>query len=78
MYKDLDMKQRLQKVEELKRSLMSQQAMFRNVRSQREAAVKASFIVATEITKSAQPFTEGEFVINCMIKPVWPSTWNIF
>ncbi|XP_074513327.1 general transcription factor II-I repeat domain-containing protein 2-like [Sebastes fasciatus] len=67
-YKHLDMKQRLQKVEELKRSLVSQQAMFTNAKSQSEAAVKASFIVATEVAKSARPFTEGEFVKNCMMK----------
>ncbi|XP_074488096.1 general transcription factor II-I repeat domain-containing protein 2-like [Sebastes fasciatus] len=67
-YKHLDMKQRFQKVEELKRSLVSQQAMFTNAKSQSEAAVKASFIVATEVAKSARPFTEGEFVKNCMMK----------
>ena len=67
-YKHLDTTQRLQKVEELKRSLVSQQAMFTKAKSQSEAAVKASFIVAAEIAKSSRPFTEGEFVKNCMIK----------
>ena len=47
---------------------MSQQAMFTKAKSQSEAAVKASFIVAAEIAKSSRPFTEGEFVKNCMIK----------
>uniref|UniRef100_A0A3P9L2A9 Uncharacterized protein n=1 Tax=Oryzias latipes TaxID=8090 RepID=A0A3P9L2A9_ORYLA len=32
------------------------------------AAVKASFIVAEEVAKSARPFTEGEFIKNCMLK----------
>ena len=32
-----------------------------------EAVVKASFIVATEIAKSARPFNEGEFVKKCMV-----------
>ncbi|XP_072900750.1 general transcription factor II-I repeat domain-containing protein 2-like [Hemitrygon akajei] len=67
-YKHLDKKQKLQKVEELKRSLASQQAMFTKAKTQSEAAVKASFIVAAEIAKSARPFTEGEFVKNCMMK----------
>ena len=67
-YKHLDTTQRLQKVEELKRSLVSQQTMFTKAKSQSEAAVKASFIVAAEVAKSARPFTEGEFVKNCMIK----------
>ena len=37
-YKDLDMKQKLQKVEE--RSLVSRQTMFTKAKSQSEAAVK--------------------------------------
>ncbi len=67
-YKNMDTKQKLQKVEELKRSLKSQQAMFTKAKSQSMAAVKASLIVAEEVAKSARPFTEGEFVKHCMIK----------
>lgn len=67
-YKDLDMTQRSQKVEEMKRSLVSQQNMFKKATSQSEAAVKASYIVAAEIAKSARPFNEGEFVKKCMMK----------
>ena len=37
-------------------------------KSQTEAAVKASFIVAEEIAKSGRPFTEGEFLKRCMMK----------
>ena len=62
------MKQKLQKEEDSKRSLVSQQTVFVKAKSQSEAAVKASFIVVAEIAKAAQPFTEGEFVKNCMIK----------
>ena len=61
-YKDLDIKQKLQKVQEMKRSLVSQQTPFMKAKSKSEAAVKASFIVAAEIAKSARPFNEGEFV----------------
>uniref|UniRef100_A0A8D0KLQ8 HAT C-terminal dimerisation domain-containing protein n=1 Tax=Salvator merianae TaxID=96440 RepID=A0A8D0KLQ8_SALMN len=42
--------------------------MFPKALSQREIAVKASFIVAAEIAKSARPFNEGEFVKKGMIK----------
>lgn len=66
--KNMDMEQRLQKVEELKRGLKSRQALFTYAKSQNEAAVKASFIVAEEVAKSARPFTEGEFIKNCMLK----------
>ena len=44
--------------------------MFTKVKSQSEAAVKASFIVVAEIAKSAWPFNEGEMVKKCMIKLV--------
>lgn len=52
-YKDLNIQQKLQKVEELKKSLVSQQTMFTKAKSQSEAVMKASYIVAEEITKSA-------------------------
>lgn len=61
-YKDLDPKQKLQKVEEMKRSLVCRQTLFTKAKSKSEAAVKASFIVAAEIAKSARPFNEGEFL----------------
>src|SRR4029434_4751577 len=62
------MKQKLQKVDELKRRLVSQQTVFVKAKSQSEAAVKASFIVVAEIAKSARPFSETEIVKNCMLK----------
>ena len=61
-YKDLAMKQKLQKEEEMKRSLVSRQTMF--------TKAKANFIVVAERAKSARPFNEGEFVKKCMIKLV--------
>ncbi|KAJ3582444.1 hypothetical protein NHX12_000606, partial [Muraenolepis orangiensis] len=42
--------------------------MFKKATSQSEAAVKASYIVAAEIAKSARPFNEGEFGKKCMMK----------
>lgn len=66
--KNLSVEQKLQKVEELKKNLTSQQTFFTWAKSQSEAAVKASFIVAEEIAKSARPFTEGEFLKSCMMK----------
>ena len=65
--KDMDMTQRRQKVEEMKRSLVSQQTMSKKVISQSETAVKASFIMAAEFAKSARPLNEGEFVKRCMM-----------
>ncbi|KAK2814429.1 hypothetical protein Q5P01_000472 [Channa striata] len=67
-YKDLNANERLKKVEEMKKGLMSRQTMFTKAKSQSEASVKASFIVAQEITKSARHFNEGEYVKMCMVK----------
>ncbi|KAM4620367.1 general transcription factor II-I repeat domain-containing protein 2 [Polymixia lowei] len=64
----MDAEWKLQKVEELKRNLTSQQTFFTKAKSPSEAAVKASFIVAGEIAKSGRPFSEGEFLKNCMTK----------
>ena len=61
------MTQKHQKAEEFKRSLVSQQTMFVNAKSKSEAAVKSSYIVAAEIAKAARPFSEGEFVKDCMV-----------
>ena len=47
--KNMNTEQRLQKVEELKRGLKFQQALFTKAKSQSEAAVKASSIVAEEV-----------------------------
>ncbi|TWW53159.1 hypothetical protein D4764_0162040 [Takifugu flavidus] len=66
--KNMDMEQKLQKVEELKPGLKSGQALFRKAKSQSEAAVKASLILAEEIAQSARPFPEGDFIKHCMLK----------
>ncbi|KAI7811513.1 putative general transcription factor II-I repeat domain-containing protein 2A-like, partial [Triplophysa rosa] len=61
---DMDMRQR--KVKELKHKLQQQQNMFTRMNSHSEGAVKASFIIAEEIARACKPFTEGEFIKNCM------------
>ena len=62
-YKDKNRRvDKQQKAEEFKKTLASQQTLFKKAKSRSEAAVKASFIVAEEIAKSARLFTEGEFV----------------
>ncbi|TWW54102.1 hypothetical protein D4764_0145690 [Takifugu flavidus] len=66
--KNMDMEQKLQKVEELKPGLKSGQALFRKAKSQSEAAVKASLILAEEIAQSARPFPEGDSIKHCMLK----------
>ncbi|CAI9735681.1 Hypothetical predicted protein [Octopus vulgaris] len=55
-YKYLTAEQKQRKVDKLKRCLTLQQTFLTKAKSQREAAIKASFIVAEKITKLAQPF----------------------
>ncbi|CAI9724707.1 Hypothetical predicted protein [Octopus vulgaris] len=61
-YKYFTTEQKQRKVDELKKNLSLQHTFLAKAKSQCEAAVKASFVVAEEIVKSAQPFTKGEFV----------------
>ncbi|XP_060765882.1 general transcription factor II-I repeat domain-containing protein 2A-like [Neoarius graeffei] len=49
-------------------SLQKQQAAFSRCRDTHEGAVKASYAITWEIAKASKPFSEGEFVRNCMIK----------
>ena len=67
-YKDLDVKRTLQKAQEIKRSVVSQQTIFMKAKLQSKAAVKANFLVAAEIEKSSRPLNEGELVKKCMFK----------
>lgn len=63
-----DKQQNLQKAEEMKRSLVSWQTVFTEATFQREAVVKASFIVAEAMAKSAWWQSEEEFLKWCIFK----------
>ena len=59
--------------EELKRleaSLTSRQQLFTRARDSNENSTKASYEVATLIAKQCKPFTEGEFIKDCLMKAV--------
>ena len=78
---NLNTAQKQQKAEELKKNPTYQQTLFTKAKSQNQAAVKASFIVAEEIAKSSRPFTEGEFLKSCMMKIcniLCPEKWQMF
>ena len=65
---NLNIEQKLQKAEEFNENLTSQQAFFTKAKSQNEAAVKASFIVAEETAKSSRRVSVGELLKSCMMK----------
>ncbi|UYV79034.1 EPM2AIP1 [Cordylochernes scorpioides] len=61
---------RTEKFEALKRGLKSQQSLFTKVKTEQEAATRASFRVALEIAKRGKPFTDGEMIKECIIAVV--------
>ncbi|UYV73035.1 EPM2AIP1, partial [Cordylochernes scorpioides] len=61
---------RTEKFEALKRGLKSQQSLFTKVKTEQEAATRASFRVALEIAKRGNPFTDGEMIKECILAVV--------
>lgn len=57
---------RKDKVAELRKSLSSQQKFFKKATTQADSIVKASYVVANLIAKKSKPFTDGEFIKQCM------------
>ncbi|GFR31129.1 general transcription factor II-I repeat domain-containing protein 2 [Trichonephila clavata] len=58
---------RTEKFEAMKRGLKSQQSSFTKLKTEQEAATRASFRVALEIAKRGKPFTDGEMIKECII-----------
>nr|CAI5862066.1 unnamed protein product [Callosobruchus analis]CAI5865707.1 unnamed protein product [Callosobruchus analis] len=58
---------RTEKFEAMKRGLKSQQSSFTKLKTEQEAATRASFRVAFEIAKRGKPFTDGEMIKECII-----------
>ena len=59
---------RTEKVNELAAALKKQQSVFSKCRETHDGAVKASYIIASDIAAASKPFSEGEFVKTCMLK----------
>lgn len=62
--------QRSQKIEDMKNKLAKQQSIFMKRSNDNIAAVRASYHVAQLIADKGKPFTDGEFVKECMMKVV--------
>ena len=58
---------RTEKFEAMKHGLKSQQSSFTKLKTEQEAATRASFRVALEIAKRGKPFTDGEMIKECII-----------
>jgi hypothetical protein len=80
-YEEITGKQREEKLSELKKSLKTQQNLFSKHRQLNEESVKVSYILSEMIAKHSKPFTEGEFVKECILKSVelvCPEKKNLF
>ena len=59
---------RMDTLSSLKSKLQGQQSMFTKANTESEDALKSSFIIALEIAKRSKPFTDGDFIKDCMLK----------
>lgn len=69
-YNKLTGNERGEKLKQLDDVLTAQQSFFTRAHESNENATKASYEVATLIAKHCKPFTEGEFIKDCMMKMV--------
>uniref|UniRef100_A0A8C5CPG7 SPIN-DOC-like zinc-finger domain-containing protein n=1 Tax=Gadus morhua TaxID=8049 RepID=A0A8C5CPG7_GADMO len=60
--------ERTGKLEQLKRGNAAQQSVFTNLTKSGEAVTQASYVVAQEITRRSKPFSDGEFLRDCILK----------
>ncbi|KAM9781380.1 general transcription factor II-I repeat domain-containing protein 2-like [Syngnathus typhle] len=60
--------ERANRVVNLKTGLLRQQDFFKKATKENDAAVEASYVVSEMIAKAGKPFTEGEFVKNCILQ----------
>ncbi|UYV79300.1 hypothetical protein LAZ67_17002006 [Cordylochernes scorpioides] len=59
---------RQEKFKKFKLGMKKQQFMFTKVSQESEAAVHASYVLSEMIAKHSKPFTEGDFIKECLIK----------
>ncbi len=60
--------EREKRATQLQRELTSQQSLFHKAKKDADAAVEASYVVSEMIAKAGKPFTEGQFIKDCMLK----------
>lgn len=69
-YDKLTGDERSEKLKQLEAVLTAQQRFFTRAQESNENATRASYEVATLIAKHCKPFTEGEFIKDCVMKMV--------
>lgn len=59
---------REEKLKELKLGVKKQQSMFSKVLQESKAVVHASYVLSELIAKHSKPFTDGDFIKECLMK----------
>lgn len=59
--------ERKTKSEDLKRKLLAEQSIFTKAKNTSEAATRASFQISRQIARSGRPFTDGDFIKECLM-----------
>ena len=67
-YKHLTDGERARTSEELLAKLEKQQGCFTKLHAARDAATRTSFVISHKIAQNSKPFSEGEFVKECMVE----------
>ena len=66
-YKNLSDAEMARMSEDLVAKLKKQQGLFTKLHTYREAATKTSFVISHKIAKKNKPFSDGEFVKECLM-----------
>ena len=66
-YKNVSDTEKARTSEALLAKLQKQQGLFTKLHTARDAATRTSFVISHKIAKNSKPFTEGEFVKECLV-----------
>ncbi|XP_073689371.1 general transcription factor II-I repeat domain-containing protein 2B-like [Garra rufa] len=66
-YKNLTDAERARTSEALLTKLQKQQGLFTKLHTSRDAATKTSFVISHKIAKNSKPFSDGEFIKECLV-----------
>jgi hypothetical protein len=74
-------KLREEKFEELKKNIFQQTKLFDNIRRENIDSVKCSYVISEKIARASKPFTDGEFIKECIVsavKVIYPENKQVF
>ena len=66
-YKNLTDEESARTSEAMLAKLQKQQGIFTKLSTSRDGAIKTSFVISHKITKNSKPFSDGEFIKECLV-----------